>query len=257
MHGTLAVAALHDRYFGVTPSHRRSFRETYHWSQCTTLFKKWLGPPIREEHKDPIWATAGMISILTFASINTGVNEDAWPLGPRDSVDLDWLRLGTGKMALWHLVDPSRPTSVFRVMSKTFAQMREPPPEQGTDGVPEDLAQLCKLDDLSTRDNNPYFSVAHGLSRLLNVPKSEVTIGRVLMVLAHMEDKFGQHLEKKDPIALVLLCLWYTRAWGNKWWIDLRARYELPAICTYLKRYHSDDVAIQACTPWKEIQALR
>ncbi|KAK9243086.1 hypothetical protein V1506DRAFT_508829 [Lipomyces tetrasporus] len=253
MHGTLAVTAVHDRYLGVTPTHRRSLREAYHWSQCTILFKKWLSQPIKEEHKDPLWATAGTLAILTFSSINVCFPEEAWPLGAPDSSDLEWLRLGTGKMALWHLVDPLRPESVFRIMSETFEYMRRPLPAKGTDGASVELVQLCGLDESSTQENNPYFTVVHSLSRLLEVPKGEASQGRVMMVSSHMHNEFGTCLEKKDPVALLLLGLWYTRARESKWWIDLRTRYELPAICTYLQRYHRDNSAIQALIPWDKI----
>jgi hypothetical protein len=256
MHGTLAVTAVHNRYLGVTPTHRRSLRESYHWSQCTTLFNKWLSQPIKEEHKDPLWATAGTLAILTFSSINTCSPEETWPLGALDSSDLEWLRLGAGKMALWHLVNPLRPESVFRIMSGTFAYMRQPLPAKGTDGVSAELVQLCGLDESSTRENNPYFTVAHGISQVLEVPKGEASLGRAMMVFSHMHGEFGTCLQNKDPVALVLFCLWYTRARESKWWIDFRARYELPAICTYLQRYHGDCSAIQALIPWLEITDL-
>jgi hypothetical protein len=254
MHGTLAVTAVHDRYLGVTPTHRRSLRESYHWAQCTILFNKWLSQgPIKEEHKDPVWAAAGSLGILTFSSINTSSPEEAWPLGPPDSSDLEWLRLGTGKMALWHLVNPLRPESVFRAMSETFASMHLPVPAKGINGVPVELVQLCGLDESSTQENNLYFRIVHGLSRLLAMPKSGDSLGRIMMVASHMHDKFASCLVKKDPVARLLLSWWYTRARESKWWIDLRARYELPAICTYLQRYHGDNSVIQALIPWDEI----
>jgi hypothetical protein len=257
IHGTLAVTAVHDRYLGLTLTHRRSLRESYHWSQCTILFNKWLCHPIRDEYKDPLWATAGTLGVLAFSSINACSPEEAWPLGALDSSDLEWLRLGSGKMTLWDVVDPLRPGSVFRVMSETFAHMRGPVPAKGTDGVSVELVQLCELDESSTRENNPYFTVVHGLSRLLEVPKDEASLGRVMMVSRHMHHEFGICLEKKDPVALLLLCLWYTRARESKWWIDLRARYEIPAICAYLQRHFSDNSAIQALIPLNEIIVLR
>lgn len=253
MCGTLAVTAVHDRYLGVTPTHCRSLRESYHWSQCTVLFNKWLRQPIKEEHKDSLWATAGILAILTFSSINARFPAQAWPLGPPDSSDLEWLQLGAGKMALWHLVDPLRPESVFRTMSEIFAYMHRPLPAKGTDGVSVEFVQLCGLDESSTRENNPYFTFVHGLSQLLEVPTGDASPGIVMVVMRHMCKEFGTYLEKKDPVTLLLLCLWYTRAREDKWWIDLRARYELPAICTYLQRYHGDNSAIQALIPWDEI----
>lgn len=254
MHGTLAVTAVHDRYLGITPAHRRSLRESYHWSQCTKLFNKWLSQgSFGEEHKDPIWAAAGTLAILTFASINASAPGEAWPLGAPDASDLEWLRLGTGKMALWQLVNPLRPGSVFRIMSQTFASMRLAVTAKGIVGIPVEFVQLCGLDESSTQENNVYFNVAHGLSRLLEMPKGEDSLARVMTVSGHMHNEFASRLEKKDPVALLLLGLWYTRARGCRWWIDLRARDELPAICAYLQRYHGDNSAIQALIPWDDI----
>ncbi|KUJ17885.1 uncharacterized protein LY89DRAFT_643704 [Mollisia scopiformis] len=252
MHGTLAVTAVHDRYLGISATRRRSLRESYHWSQCTVMFNKWLSQPIKEENKDPIWATAGILGILTFSSINACLSEEVWPLGASDSSDLEWLRLGTGKMALWHVVNPLRPESVFRTMSETFSRMRQPLPARGTEGVSVELLQLCGIDESSTGDNNPYFTVAHSLSRLLEVPKNDISLGPVMMILRHMHNDFGSCLKRKDPVALLLLCLWYTRARESKWWIDLRARHELPAICAYLQRNHKDNKAILALIPWRK-----
>jgi hypothetical protein len=257
MHGTLAVTAVHDRYVSGTATHRRSLRELYHWSQCTILFNKWLSQSIKEEHKDPLWAAAGSLAILTFSSVNACSTEEAWPMGAPDSSDLEWLRLGAGKMTLWHLVNPLRPESAFRIMSEAFASMNRPLPTKGTDGVSVELMQLCGLNESSTQKNNPYFTVVHALSQILDAPKSEaLELGRAMMVSRHMHNEFRACLENKDPVALLLLCLWYTRARGSIWWINLRARYELPAICSYLQRYHGDNSAIQALLPWNEIAVV-
>ncbi|OKL56987.1 hypothetical protein UA08_07955 [Talaromyces atroroseus] len=254
MHGSLAAAAVHDRYLGVTPAPRRSLRESYHWFQCTILFNKRLSQHIKEEDKDPLWATAGSIGILTFSSINACLPDHAWPLGAPDPSDLDWLRLGAGKMSLWYLLDPLRPGSVFRSMSETLQQMHQPLPEKGLDSVLAELVHVCGLSESSSRENNPYFTVAHGLSRLLEKPRGEASQNSALGVASKMHNDFRMCLEKKDPIALLLLCLWYTRARETRWWIDFRARYEIPAICTYLQRYHKDNSAIQALIPWDEMR---
>lgn len=232
---------------------RRSLRESYHWSQCTTLFNKWLSQTIKEEDKDPIWATTGSLSVLAFASMNASTTREAWPLGPDDSSDLEWLRLGAGKMSLWHIVDPLRPGSAFRAMMKTLVQMRKPLPEKGTRGVLKYLARLCRLNENSTQASSPYFNVVHSTSRLLKIPAEDTTLGDTLMVSNHMHDEFEILLQDKDPIALLLLALWYARARRVIWWIDFRARYELPAICNYLLRYHGANADVQALVPWDEV----
>lgn len=249
MHGTLAVAAVHERYFEMTPTHRRSLRESYHASQFTTLFRKRLSQPIREEHKDPLWAAAGAVAILTFSSPTASSPDDAWPLGVPDSSDLDWLRLGVGKMKLWHLVNPLRPESVYRVISESYAKLHQSVPTRGIDGVSVELVQLCGLDESSTRENNPFFTVAHGLSQLLEAPKGRVSLDSAMKVWSFMNNGFVVLLEMKDPVALLLLCLWYTRASESRWWISIRAEYELPAIRAYLERHHGDNSVIQALLP--------
>ncbi|SCV25290.1 related to C6 finger domain protein [Fusarium fujikuroi] len=246
-HGMLAVTAVHDRYLGVTPTHRRSFCETYHWSQCTSLFKKSLGQPIKEEHKDPIWAAASTLGILAFSSINACPLEEAWPLGPPDSSDLEWLRLAAGKMRLWQLVNPLRETSIFAPMADTFTTMHQSLPIEGINGVLAELKQLCMLDETSTAYNNPYFRVAHGLSELLATPVGQATLGKAMKFSTKILGEFKTLIERKDPIALTLLYLWYTRARECRWWIDIRATYEMPAIRTYLQRYYQD---------WGHVQKL-
>jgi hypothetical protein len=249
MHGTLAVAAAHERYFEKTPTHRRSLRESYHASQLTTLFGKRLSQPIREEHKDPLWAAAGAVAILTFSTLTASSPSEAWPLGAPDSSDLDWLHLGVGKMKLWHLVNPLRPESVYRGISESFAKMHQSMPTRGIDGVSEELVQLCGLDESSTRENNPFFTFSHGLSQLLEAPKGMVSLDNAMRVWSFTNARFVTLLEIKDPVALLLICLWYSRVSEDRWWISIRAKYEVPAICTYLERYHGDNSAIQALTP--------
>lgn len=245
MHGALAVAAVHDRYLGVAPHHRRSLRESYHISRCTSLFNTWLNQPITEEHKDPIWSAASTLSILTFSPNNASGLDKAWPLGAPNPSDLAWLRLSTGKMKLWHMVDPLREGSVYRPMFKTLGRLRQILPVRGTEGLVDELAMLCGIDEQSSLQTNPYFAVAHAFSYFFKLPSETAIWGELLMVASHMHNGFAVLLHNRDPVALFLLCLWYNRARGCKWWINFRARHEIPAILKYLQQYHKDETAIQ------------
>ncbi|ERS94850.1 hypothetical protein HMPREF1624_08747 [Sporothrix schenckii ATCC 58251] len=260
MHGTLAVAAVHDRYlfdeqsstsvvpYGPSRPRTRAGRELFHVARCTSLFNDWLSQPMTEDRKDPIWSGAGMLSILTFASSTARRPEDAWPLGPPEpSSDLEWLRLGAGKMTLWHMLNPMREGSVFRPMFQVLGDPHgktSPVPRVGNEGLLPDLARICGIDEYSTRETNPYFVVAHSLSRLLSLSYDNASLGKVLMVAGKMHDAFEVLLHQRDPVALLLLCLWYGKAGQCKWWIAFRTRYEIPAICQYLNVWHADKVAI-------------
>lgn len=196
------MTAVHDRYLGVVPTQRPSLRESYHLSQCRMLYNEWLGQAIKEEHKDPLWATAGALGILTFPSINAGSPKQAWPLVASDASNLAWIHLGARKMDLCNLVNPMRPGGVL-CHDRTFAYLHYPLPQKGTDGVSVELVQLCALDESSTQETNSYFSVAHALSRLLlEAPKGPASQGAVILVSRHMDNEFGVLL---DSVALLLL----------------------------------------------------
>ncbi|KAJ5157097.1 uncharacterized protein N7482_008197 [Penicillium canariense] len=249
MHASLAVALTYDRHLNGSLGCRRTLEECYHWSQSTVLLNKRLREPIQAEDKDPIWGTAAALVILTFSSPDACTPEQAWPLKSSDASDLDWLHMSKGKMSLWHMVNPLRPDSLFRVMAATYAQMHSPLPEGGIDGIPAPLAAVCDLTDSSTAETNPYFHAAYAVSQILDLPDSEVTTGPTQLFMRIIHGTFQDLLRRKYPVALLLLYLWYRKAGRSIWWIELRARVECPSICLYLRRYHKENGAIQAFLP--------
>jgi len=74
------------------------------------------------------------------------------------------------------------------------------------DSVSIELMQLRGLNESSTRENNPYFTVAHSLSRLLRLHDSEAWQDQVVMIAGHVYNDFGTCLENKGPVAFLLLC---------------------------------------------------
>jgi hypothetical protein len=244
MHGILAITAVYRRYLTAPFPSGPTVQELYHMSRCTSLFNKRLSIPIAQQDRDAIWATASVLGILAFLSLEESHPAESWPLSGGDPPVLEWMRMGDGKRALWHLADPLRPDSVFSTMASIFAQMHAPLTPAVLDGVPGPLARLCGLDESSTADGNPFFTVAHVVSDLYNLPDAHVTTGRALAFWTHMPPGFKVLLRQKDAVALLILYLWYCRARVAAWWIGLRARVECPAILTYLRRYHRGETAI-------------
>lgn len=250
MHASLAVAFTYERYLNSSAGCRRSLEECYHFARSTALLNKRLQEPIKPVDKDPIWGTAAALAILSFASPDACMPEESWPLKSSNSeLDFDWLRLSNGKMSLWNTVNPLRSDSIFSIMAKTYAHMSSPLPTSGIDGIPEALAMLCSLDDSSTAENNDYFDAVHALSQMLEVPANQVTTGQTQLFTRCIHGTFETLLRNKDPIALLLLYMWYHKAGQDIWWIELRARIESRAIYLYLQRYHEGDAAIQAFLP--------
>ncbi|KAK2809034.1 hypothetical protein FQN50_004087 [Emmonsiellopsis sp. PD_5] len=249
MHASLAVALTYDRYLNGSLGCRRSLEECYHWSQGTALLNRRLNGPIEGKDKDPIWGTAAALALLSFASPDACTPEESWPLNSSDDSPLGWLRIINGKMALWHIVNPLRPDSLFHVMAGTFAQMNSPLPERGIDGIPSALAAMCFLEESSTANNNPYFDAAHAVCQILVLPDNKVTTGQTQLFTRSIHGPFEDLLRKRDPVALLLLYLWYRKAGRSIWWIQLRARVECPSICLYLQLYHRENVTVQQFLP--------
>ncbi|RDL30234.1 uncharacterized protein BP5553_10512 [Venustampulla echinocandica] len=212
MHASLAVALAYDRYLNSPLSSRRTPEECYHWYQTTALFNRRLREPIETKDKDPIWGTAAALVMLTFSTPDSYTPEESWPLKPSGPSDLEWLRMSKGKMSLWRITDPLRPDSLFRVMAPTYAQMNSPLPEKGIDGITRGLAIACHLEDSSTAENNPYFNAAHAVSQLQGLPDSQVITGQTELFTRSIRGAFKSLLQEKDPVALLLLYLWYRKA---------------------------------------------
>lgn len=260
MHGSLAVALTYDRHLNDSSNCRRSLEECYHWSQSTALLNKRLRQPIQPNDRDAIWGTAAALSILSFSSPDVSTPEEAWPLKPSsDHSDFDWLRMTESKMSLWHIVNPLRPDSLFRVMAATYAQMHAPLPlpDSGTDGIPRDLAAVCLLRDSETARSNPYFHAAHVVSQILDLPDSAITTAQVHLFTRCIHGPYKELLRERDPVALLLLYLWYQKVSPSIWWIELRARVECPSIRSYLQLYHKDNAAIHAIIQGGDLAGIR
>ncbi|KAJ0415303.1 hypothetical protein BJY00DRAFT_266469 [Aspergillus carlsbadensis] len=253
MHASLAVALTYDRHMTGPPSSRRTLEECQHWSQSTVLFNKWLREPLEPAAKDAIWGTAAALVISSF-SPDACTPEQAWPLRTSDC-DLDWLRMAKAKMALWEIVQPMRGDSLFRAMAETYIEMQVLLPEVGVEGIPSALVDLCGLDGCSTLASNPYFQAAHAVTRILDMADSDLRTGHVQPFIYSIHGAFEVLLRVRDPVALVLLYLWYRKA-GQLWYIELRARVERPSICMYLRRYHGGNSAVQALLPGGEVAPL-
>ncbi|KAL2065949.1 hypothetical protein VTL71DRAFT_3619 [Oculimacula yallundae] len=246
MHASLAVALTYDRHVNSSVGHRRTVEECSHWSEATVLLNKRLLQPIKAKDKDPIWGTAAALTIITFSSPDACTPQDSWPLQCSRSSDLYWLYMGEGKMSLWDILNPLRPDSIFRVMSATYALMNTPLPHSGIDGIPSAIAAVCHLEDSTTEESSSYFHAAHAVSRILQLQDGEVDVAQVQFFMRSINGHFKDLLGRKDPVALLLLYLWYQKAGRSIWWIEARAKIECPSICSYLHIYHSRNTAVMA-----------
>ncbi|KAL3956022.1 hypothetical protein ACCO45_008868 [Purpureocillium lilacinum] len=158
-----------------------------------------------------------------------------WPLRPGSHPsDLDWLKLGHGKTAVWHVADPSRPESVFHRLGESLA--RDPPPDGH---LPVDWDALPPLFARRASDRN---------------------VSRFLTFVAQLPAPFRRLLERRDPRALLLLAYWHAKvARRPSWWVRRRSVVEGLAICDYLAGPRCCDAAgpdVVALLEWPRRELL-
>jgi|ERR1700722_3788389 hypothetical protein len=248
MYMVLTLALMHDRYLSASPNTKQSTAEAFYWYKGTALFNSRLSKPIQPSERDALWITAVLLGAIAFACIEAKMPEEAWPLRPPSSLDLDWLRMCDGKKEVWKIADPLRAGSAFQPLApehqKDFLPTYSTVAELET--LPSELINLNGLDATSTTNNNPYHAATSILAPLMNIECNHSTILKFLSFIRYMHPDYRRLLERKDPRALLLLAYWYAKvSQYQQWWIWQRVVLECQATCIYLERYHGDDTTIQ------------
>lgn len=222
-------------------------KESYHWLHGSAIYGRLLSQPIQHKDKDPLWGTAALLGAITIASIEATSPEQAWPLATSSDSDLDWLRMSDGKKAVWAMVNPLRPESVWRDVVN-YEQQKDPEPYDHV--VPElnmlypFLVKMYNYDPFSQNSEeaqDPYHTAASILTRLLELECNHTNVLYFLSFLGHMDPRFRELLHHKDAKAMLLLAWWYGKMCTyNVWWQKRRMMLEGQAICIYIERNHGD-----------------
>jgi hypothetical protein len=249
MHTMLAVAAAHERHRNMPVSSQQTIFEAHHSSQCILLFNQKLSHPMDRSDRDPLWATAALLGLMAIASFDAAAPEEAWPLRPPNPADLEWFWLSDGKKTIWDLTDPLRPGGMFQAMAHEYAEMHFELPIFGAGDIPAALAEVCSISASCSEDSNPYFAAAHLLVRLRRLSEGAPADVRMVSFMSQSQPTFRNKLREKDPVALLLLALWYEMAGRSLWWIEQRARIENQGIRLYLERFYPSKVTIHQLLP--------
>ena len=254
MHVVQTLTAMHDRYFSDPNSSQQvAPLESYHWYKGASTFNQRLSAPIKDQDRDAIWATAGMLGVIVFNSIEASTPEEAWPLRPPSPSDLEWIQMIEGKTTIWKIVNPLPADSIFRKdvgIARTITQLPPTLDSKETE-LPSGFTQLYNISNISSNidtTNNPYHAAVWTLAPLLHIKCTPATLGSFFVWINSLQPCFKRLLRQKDPRAMLLLAYWYAHINGSQWWVTRRATLECQAICLYLERYHhttTDDEIIQ------------
>ena len=247
MHVVQTLTAMHDRFLLNSSHSHASIPEIYHWTQAVSLFNRKLSSPIIEADRDSLWATAALLGAIAFSSIDATVPEEAWPLKPPESSDLDWLLMSEGKRAIWVIANPLRPDSVFNALGEEFddTYYSNEMFTSGIDGIPTLFVQLYELDTNSSAKTSPYHVAVRVIANTLDVEGIQENIVKFFKFASHMQPEFMNLIATKDSRALLLVAYWYAKIRNAIWWVYRRATLEGQAICLYLERWYPEDIAIQ------------
>jgi hypothetical protein len=239
LHSILRFTLMHDRYIYDPLGTPASTAEAFHAYHAAALFSDVLSAPDRSNReKDALWATSALQGACAFAAIEATCAEEAWPLKSAGITDLQWLKLSSGKRAVWQMADPMRKDSAFREIRELEHRQRDNILAIARSGALESrLPDLKKLYNLDSRNagNCPYASAVVLIGTLMQVDCSHATALWFLSFIMEMEPDFAQLLEDKDPAALLLLSWWYAKILRyNSWWMSRRALFECQAICIYV-----------------------
>ena len=246
MHAVLTLTLMHDRHLSATLNNNLSVTEAFHWDQSIASFSSKLSGPIQPSEQDTLWATSTLLVIIAFYHIEAMTPEEAWPLKPPSSLDLNWLRMSEGKKEIWKNIQRLGAESVFQPLGPE--PMNSPPKVTvpGLEVLPPGFIKLCDLDASSNTDSNPYHAAESSLAQSLNSDSMFSIIINFWSFVSNMRPEYKRLLERKDPRALLLLAYWYAKVCQCQvWWILQRAALECQATCLFLEKHHGYETDIR------------
>ena len=233
LHAVLALTLMHERFLSAGLDATSTNAAIFHWHKAIAQFNSKLSKHVLPEERDAMWGTAAFLGILAFYYIEAKTPEEAWPLKPPSSLDLNWFKMSDGKKEVWRIVEPLRTDSVFRPSALQHISFRPGfPARHSLNTLPLEIVQICCLDSFSNLNNNTYYGTALFLAQVIDSDNMYPIVMSFLSFISHMPQDFQRLMQLKDPRALLLLACWYAKVSRCQlWWLLGRAELELESIC--------------------------
>ncbi|KAI1609100.1 hypothetical protein EDD36DRAFT_447027 [Exophiala viscosa] len=257
MHIILAVTLVHDTTIKQSRSPAEIEAITRHWSHGASLLNHAISQPVNtvaRSTRDAMWACAGLLGCLAFSTVDAECVEQSWPLKAHGQHDLDWLNMCAGKTIIFKVSDPLRDDSLFLPVRQEMAHFLSfrsdlsVPELHQMKTLPGQLIELCEATDakLSNETSADTCCCRGPLSLLAQLMPLECNQDSYVLFLGFFRTLgagFKDLLVLKDPVALLLLLFWYSKARKfDTWWLRNRANLEYRAIMRYLvERHRSGD----------------
>lgn len=204
---------------------------------------------LTSSERDSLWVSAALLGSACFGQVKTLDPNAAWPLTESGPTDLDWIKMSSGKQAVWDIAQPIRPESMMHRTSKIHTSLCHLDSTIRPHTLPALFYSVFGLTSNSMEEGNPYFTPVCMISQLWHEPMSEHNLLRYLSFITHINMYYLALIEEKDPRALLLLVYWHSMvAIGSTWWLYMRSVVQGKAICMYIEKHCADDPDIlQLC----------
>lgn len=233
LHAIIATTMFHEQ--ALIGLDRRTSATAYHLTQSAALFNQKLSQHQREVEGDALWATAVYLCAISVFDISSSNPEQNWPIRAAHPTDLEWLNMQAGLKVIWNMANMDRSCVFGQAETQGSTNCVNPgKSEPGIDGIPDLLVRMCQLHPHSTAENNPYHTAVRRLTTLLSIDGTSDNVLMFMVFAGGMEKAFQKLLFNKDPVALILLAVWYSKLFHTVWWMAPRARVECRSICCYL-----------------------
>ena len=246
MHSLLSLTLTHNRFLSRSTA-PLSVEETFHQYHSVALLKCKLTSPIDESELDPLWAASMILGIVNAYHVEGTCPAGVWPLKTESSSDLSWLKIINGRNQIQHLLNTSTNDSMFNTSYHEAVKSFMPSSScTQLQDLPVDFVSLYHLDCPEIRTQNPCYTVAVAVARVLYLDSMFPVLMGFLEFVANMSNDYAQLLKQKEPRALLVLAYWHAKtSQFQLWWLSRRAVLEGKAICIHLRKHHGDFMEIQ------------
>ncbi|KAJ5818352.1 hypothetical protein N7474_003943 [Penicillium riverlandense] len=239
MYTIIGVGMLHLNR--LSPSEERSFAESYFWQHAIQQYQEALSMSVSKDNVDGLLSTCMLMGVVTVCPERFEPT-DSWVLTNRPEA-MNWLCLQSGLRCIISLAKPYLSNSIwaaaFAETNKEERQLYDQEIQKGREGLNSDLADLCQIDDSTTKRTSSYYSPLRILSKLLRLEKNGHNSAHCASFMGRLECDFLTLLRNRDPPALIIMAHWMgLMCLLSQWqpWIEGRIRGECVAICMFLER---------------------
>jgi hypothetical protein len=216
----------------------------YHFQRAVQLYQSELActndKNINAENTASLIGSCLLLAINEFCPAGFKP-EHSWVF-TTNPADLNWLALQGGLRCILEITRPFIGASIwgpaFQEAEDELKSFQEE--QSGRSGLHHELADLCRIDDRTTAESNPYHWSVQLLSRMLKLKPYNRPENYAIFVtwMGQIRPEFITLLRAKDERALLILSWWMAlmcAVSSFQVWIYGRIVPECKAICKYLE----------------------